>query len=93
MGKQGVHGQAFHGVVVRGSGAVQVHVIDLPGCQPRLRQCFLHGLQCTLAAGVGGGNMVGVTTGAGTEQGNGAGRLAHHEQCGGFTDVDAIAVA
>ncbi|CRM76140.1 hypothetical protein [Pseudomonas sp. 22 E 5] len=90
--KQAGDGQAFHGVVVLGRGAVQVQVTDVFRFKFGTGQGLAHRLQRTFAGGLGRGDMVRIATGAAAEQGNRRRRFSHQEQHRRFADIDAVAV-
>ncbi|MCY1431336.1 hypothetical protein D9M71_473010 [compost metagenome] len=68
--EQGRHRVAFHGVVVRGGGAMQVQVGDLLRLQPGPAQRLAHRLLGAAAGRFRRGYVVCIGTGATAQQGN-----------------------
>lgn len=84
-------GQAFHGVVVLGGGAVQVQVTDLLGLQPGTGQRLR--IACSLLPVGSGAEVVARIAPAPLPNMGRSGRFAtHQEQHRRFADIDAVAV-
>ena len=89
------NGSAFHAVVVLRAGAVQIDPADVFRFQTGFIQSGLKGLGCTQTIGAGRRHMVGIAACTIAEQLHFAVKIGiarHHEKCGRFADIDAVAV-